>query len=79
MDDFILNRTLNVNEFIVKIYSINNEIIDNDYIDQNIETLNTLKMPNNIVEFLEPINGVSKIEIYDIDNNLLINSSKITF
>lgn len=77
MDNFTLRQTLTINELTINLYSINNETIDIDYINNNSSEINRLQIPSDIIEYLELVNGVSKIEIYDINNNLLVNSSKL--
>lgn len=76
MVNFILHSTINVNNFTVKIYNIENETIDNSVISSALSDTNSLDYPNKIVEKLQDINGVSKIEIFDEQNNLLVNSEK---
>lgn len=73
---FILSYTLNINNYDVKLYTIDSDVIDIDYINNNLATINNLTIPSQMVEYLQEINGVSKIEIYD-NNTLVLNSSKI--
>jgi hypothetical protein len=77
MDSFTLRHTLTLNQLIIKLYSISDEPIDIDYINSNSSEINSLEIPSNIIEYLELVNGVSKIEIYDASNNLLVSSSKL--
>jgi hypothetical protein len=77
MDNFTLRQILILNELTIKLYSINDEPIDVDYINSNSSEINRLKIPSNIIEYLELVNGVSKIEIYDASNDLLVSSSKL--
>jgi hypothetical protein len=79
MDSFTLRHTLTLNQLIIKLYSISDELIDIDYINSNSSEINSLEIPSNIIEYLELVNGVSKIEIYDASNNLLVSSSKLIF
>jgi len=75
--NFILKDTLIVNNYTVKLYHIENEDIIMESITGALVDLDPTALPNKIIERVEPISGVSKIEIYDSDNELLINSEKI--
>lgn len=79
MPEFTLQQTLNIYNYIVKLYNINNEIIDIETVNTAVMTLNENSMPNNIVETLEQVSGVSKIQILDPDNTLILNSEKLIF
>lgn len=77
MANLILKNVLNINNFIVKLYHLENEDIDMTAVNELLGDTNLLDFPNKIVEKLQDLSGVSRIEIYDINNNLLINSEKI--
>lgn len=76
--NFILKDTLNINSFIVKLYHNTNENIDMSIINSALSDTTILNFPSNIIEKLQDIDGVSKVEIYNNNNELLINSEKIT-
>lgn len=76
MANFILSSTINVNDFIVKIYHIDNDTIDVSVVNDVLSDTSSLDYPNKIVEKLQDINGVSKIEVLDSENKLLLNSEK---
>lgn len=76
MADFNLQQTLQVNNYTVEIYTVNNETIDANSISEALSTLNETSMPNHLVEVLEAIAGVSKIRVLDSNGNLLVNSEK---
>lgn len=75
--NFILKDTLLVNNYTVKLYHIENEDIIMESITGALINLDSGALPNKIIERVELISGVSKIEIYDSNNELLINSEKI--
>lgn len=76
MANFILHSTININNFIVKLYNIDNETIDDVLVTDSLNDVETLDYPNKIVEKLQDLYGVSKIEIFDTDEKLLVNSEK---
>ena len=76
MANFILHSTLTINNFTVKIYNIENETIDDALVSSVLSDTNSLDYPNKIVEKLQDLYGVSKIEIFDEQNKLLVNSEK---
>jgi len=76
MANFTLQQTLNVYDYIVQLYSIDNIVIDSSSLDTALLGLNDTSMPNDIVNVLTNIAGVYKIRILDLDNNLLLNSEK---
>jgi hypothetical protein len=76
--NFVLKDTLNVNNFTVKLYHNINEDIDMSIVNSVLTDTLVLDFPNKIIERLQDIAGVSKVEIYNSNNELLINSEKIT-
>ena len=76
MPNFILHSSRQVNSFTVKIYHIDNETVEASNIDSALADVSTLNYPSDIVEKLQDINGVSKIEVYDENNTLVLNSEK---
>jgi len=65
-------QTLNLDKYIVEIVSEN--MID---LDNMASILNEQKYPRGIMEVLEVIEGISKIEIYNIDSKELLLSTTI--
>jgi hypothetical protein len=63
---------ITLNNYLVKIYS--NKSIDIGYM---LDSLNNQKYPRGIVESLENVAGVFKIEVYDKESNELLLSSSI--
>jgi len=63
---------ITLNNYFVKIYS--NKSIDIGYM---LDSLNNQKYPRGIVESLENVDGVFKIEVYDKESNELLLSSSI--
>jgi len=76
MINFTLQQTLNIYDYIVELYSIDNIAIDSSSLSTVLLGLNDTSMPNDIVNVLTNITGVYKIRILDLDNNLLLNSEK---
>jgi hypothetical protein len=76
MANFILQSTININNFNVKIYHIENETIDTNALNFSLSDIMLLDYPNKIIEKLQDINGVSKIEVYDEENHLLLVNEK---
>lgn len=73
---FILYHTINLSAFIVKIYTLDSSAntIDYDYLNSLTNILNKEKYPRGILEQLESINEIAKVEIFDYNNNLILNS-----
>jgi len=76
MINFTLQNTLNIYDYIVELYSIDNALIDNSEVSTAILGLNDTSMPNDIINVLTNIQGVYKIRILDLNNILLLNSEK---
>ena len=76
--NFVLKDTLNINNFTVKLYHSTNEDIDMSIVNTTLTDTLVLDFPNKIIEKLQDIAGVSKVEIYNSNSELLINSEKIT-
>lgn len=60
----------------VNLYSLGSStyVVDPDTVNALTDTLNTKQYPREIVEALEGLSGIAKIEILDYDNNVLLNS-----
>lgn len=76
MINFTLQNTLNIYDYIVELYSIDNALIDNSEVSTVLLGLNDTSMPNDIINVLTNIQGVYKIRILDLNNILLLNSEK---
>jgi len=84
MSHFELFHTLNLSNFVVNIYNLDPHTstsstsdpgtIDKDAIDALTDVLNTKQFPREIVEALENLQGVFKIEVSDYEGNILLNS-----
>lgn len=68
---------MNIADYLINIYRLDTEILDLNSIIKNMNIINNLQSPSEIVEYLQEINGVSKIEVLDADGNVLLNSFKI--
>lgn len=78
-EQFVLISEIVLNNYIAKIYRFDTTT---NYVDQNIldslpPILNEKIYPSDIVEDLQVLPGVSKTEVYDKSNNVLINSSRL--
>jgi hypothetical protein len=78
-DVFTLIYTISLNKYILKLYTLNN---NNNYIDQStidslMNELNNLELASEIVEIVQILPGIVKTQIYDLYNNLLIDSGII--
>lgn len=78
--DLILFYSIDLNSFIAKIYCDNNGSLPSnlieDFINPILDKLNKEEYPRGIVERLESMPEFKKIEIYDKENNLLLDSTK---
>ena len=67
-------HTINLNNYILQLYVNNlfdlNFLTDETFINQ----LNNQEYPRNIVEQLETIGNLTRIQIYDTNNNLILSS-----
>jgi hypothetical protein len=72
---YSLIKTINLSNFIVKLYQLKNEInLDSVELENKILSLNDNLLPKDIANALHSVNGVSKIKIYDQNRKLLIDS-----
>ena len=71
--------TLELNNFLVQIYKLksNKELSEHSF-DNIISNLNSKLYPRNILEVLEAIEGIGKIEIFDKNSNELLLSSSVS-
>jgi hypothetical protein len=77
MANLILKDSLVINNFIVKFYCLENEDIDMIAVNELLGDTSLLDFPSKIVEKIQDLAGVSKIEIYNTNNELLVNSEKL--
>jgi acyl-ACP thioesterase len=70
--ELTIMKILTLDKYIINIFY--KESIDIDYM---IESLNNHKYPRGIMETLESVEGISKIEIYDKNSNELLLSTVI--
>jgi hypothetical protein len=73
---FTLISEIVLNNYIAKIYRFDTttSYVDQSTIDAATPNLNAQQYPSEIVELLQVLSGVSKIEIYNKSNGLLISS-----
>lgn len=78
--DLMLFYTINLDNFIAKIYCLNEDPIPynliDDFIQPIMDKLNNEDYPRGIVERLESMPEFKKIEIYTKDGELLLDSTK---
>lgn len=67
-------HTINLNNYILQLYV--NNLFDLNFLTNEIfiNQLNNQEYPRNIVEQLETIGNLNKIQIYDTNNNLILSS-----
>jgi hypothetical protein len=75
-DEFILISTIALDRYTIKIYRLNsqNEYVSEEIIESTRLQLNLLEVPSEIVEVVQNLPGVVKTQVYDLSNNLLIDS-----
>lgn len=78
-DYFVLISTLQLDKYKINLYRLNSEnnYVSNEAINSLYNQLNNLELASEIVEVLQSLTGIVKIEIYDLSNDLLIDSSII--
>lgn len=78
-ETFTLRYTIPLNQYIVKLYTLSNntDYISPTTIDSLISELNTLEFASEIVEIVQVLTGIVKTQIYDLSDNLLIDSGII--
>jgi hypothetical protein len=78
-DYFVLISTIQLDNYKINLYRLNSEnnYISNETIDSLYNQLNNLELASEIVEVLQILTGVVKIEVYNLSNDLLIDSSII--
>lgn len=74
---FELITTLILDRFIVKLYKLNieNNPPEVSTLQSMIPLLNNKEYPRNIIEELSSIPTITQIEVFDLNDNLLIRSS----
>jgi hypothetical protein len=78
-DYFVLISTIQLDKYKTNLYRLNSEnnYVSNETIDSLYNQLNNLELASEIVEVLQILTGVVKIEVYNLSNDLLIDSSII--
>jgi hypothetical protein len=73
MNEYVLAYTINLNEFIVKIYHLdsNNQYVSQETIDGLIPYLNNLAV-NDVLDTASTLEGIIQTEVYDLSNNLIL-------
>lgn len=73
MNEYVLAYTINLNEFIVKIYHLdsNNQYVSQETIDGLIPYLNNLSV-NDVLDTASTLEGIIQTEVYDLSNNLIL-------
>lgn len=74
---FELITQINLDRFIVKLYKLNTEssVVDLTTINSLTSNLNNQEYPKDILSIVESLQGITKVEIFDLNNQLLIDSS----
>lgn len=77
--NFVLAYTVNLNNYIVKIYHFddNNPYVDEATVNSLIDQLNACVYPRDILDIIVALQGVTKIEIFDLSNNLVLKNNII--
>jgi hypothetical protein len=73
MNEYVLAYTINLNEFIVKIYHLDNsnQYVSQETIDGMIPYLNNLAV-NDVLDTASSLEGIIQTEVYDLSNNLIL-------
>lgn len=79
MNEYILAYTINLNEFIVKIYHLDNsnQYVSQETIDGLIPYLNNLAV-NDVLDTISSLEGIVQTEVYDLSNNLIVACGLVT-
>jgi|688.fasta_scaffold629134_1 hypothetical protein len=79
MNEYVLAYTINLNEFIVKIYHLdsNNQYVSQETIDGLIPYLNNLAV-NDVLDTASSLEGIIQTEVYDLSNNLILACGLVT-
>lgn len=74
---FELITQINLDRFIVKLYKLNTatSVVSVETINSLTSTFNNQQYPKDILNIIESLEGVTKVEIFDLNNELLIDSS----
>lgn len=78
-DTFILIYTIPLTNYMVKLYRLESNLnyIDQTTINSVTNQINSLELASEIVEIVQVLTGVVKTQIYDLSDNLLIDSGII--
>lgn len=74
-EHYVLIFNIDLNLFTISIYRADNysgNIVDQSTIDNNLVELNNQETAIEVAQLVSQFNGVSKIEIFDKSNNLLL-------
>lgn len=77
---YILISSINLNLFDINIYRFDNysgEIINNETINEKMEELNTQELAIEVAQIVSEFAGVSRVDIFDKSNNLLLEVAPI--
>lgn len=77
---YILISSINLNLFDINIYRLDNysgEIINNETINEKMEELNTQELAIEVAQIVSEFAGVSRVDIFDKSNNLLLEVAPI--
>lgn len=79
MNQYVLAYTINLNEFVVKLYHLdtNNQYVSQETIDGLIPYLNNLAI-NDVLDTASSLEGIVQTEIYDLSNNLILACGLVT-
>jgi hypothetical protein len=79
MNEYALAYTINLNEFIVKIYHLDssNQYVNQETIDGLIPYLNNLAV-NDVLDTASSLEGIVQTEVYDLSNNLILSCGLVT-
>ena len=79
MNEYVLAYTINLNEFIVKIYHLDNsnQYVNQETIDGLIPYLNNLAV-NDVLDTASSLEGIVQTEVYDLSNNLILSCGLVT-
>jgi hypothetical protein len=70
-------KIVQTDKYIIHIYTNDHNINIDNIIDPLIENINSQKYPRGIIESLLPLNGVSLLRIFDLDNVLILTASDV--
>ena len=80
MNEYVLAYTINLNEFVVKLYHLdsNNRYVSQETIDGMIPYLNNIATAHDVLETASSLEGIIQTEVYDLSNNLILACGLVT-